>query len=231
VVDSEKTKVVATRAAIEVGAVGLGLAIAGPAGALMAGAIKPVVELVAVREGRGLRNAEFLAQAAMEELGLSAEEFAEWAKDKEGRLLLFTSAVEAAFNTISDNKVQALAKVFRNNLGSDDKLDLGTVIVAALNDFSPAHIKVLHGMTYDEPIRLTTGKFADGVWPLSGLKVKFPSLAIGMQPILSGLERHGAAFGGGFGARSPEGKSESVWSVTDFGRTCLDYLEISKTMP
>src|SRR3954447_14757054 len=175
-VSAEKAREVATRAGIEVGAVGLGMVIAGPAGALIAGAIKPVVELVALREGRGLKNAEFLALAAMETTGLSPEEFASWARDKEGRTMLFTSAVKAAFNTMSQSKVSALAKALRNNLGDDHKLDLGIIIVAALDDLESPHIQVLSAMVNDDPVRLTSESFADGAWPLSGLRAKFPSL-------------------------------------------------------
>ncbi len=163
-VDSERVREVGTRSAIEVGAVGPGLAIAGPAGALIAGAIKPVVELVAIREGRGIRNAESLAVAAMEATGLSADEFTAWASAKDGRTMLFTSALEAGFNTMAENKVAALAKVLRNNLGDDDKLDLAIVIVAALEDLGPPHVQVLNAMVNDEPIRLTSESFAEGAW-------------------------------------------------------------------
>jgi hypothetical protein len=37
----------------------------------------------------------------MEATGLSPEEFTSWAQAKEGRTMLFTSAVESAFNTMS----------------------------------------------------------------------------------------------------------------------------------
>jgi len=227
VVDSEKVKEVVGRSAIEVGAVGLGLVIAGPAGALIAGAIKPVVELVAIREGRGLRNAEYLATAAMEATGLSAEEFTAWASAEEGRTMLFTSALQAGFNTMAENKVAALAKVLRNNLGDDHKLDLAIVIVAALEDLEAPHVQVLHAMVNDEPVRLTSEQFAEGAWPLSGLRVKFPSFAPGLPPIMAGLERHGIVNGGGLAATAPDGSADPVWSVTEFGRLCFDYLDNS----
>jgi hypothetical protein len=226
-VDSERVREVGTRSAIEVGAVGLGLAIAGPAGALIAGAIKPVVELVAIREGRGIRNAESLAVAAMEATGLSADEFTAWASAKDGRTMLFTSALEAGFNTMAENKVAALAKVLRNNLGDDDKLDLAIVIVAALEDLGPPHVQVLNAMVNDEPIRLTSESFAEGAWPLSGLKVKFPAFAPGLPPIMAGLEHHGIVDGGGWAATASEGGPDPVWSATEFGKLCLDYLDNS----
>jgi hypothetical protein len=224
-VGKEEVKKVVRRSAIEVGAVGIGLAIAGPAGALIAGAIKPVVELVAIREGRGLRNAEVLALAAMDATGLSPEDFTAWVSVKEGRTMLFTSALEAAFSTMNKNKVDALAKVLHSNIGNDDRLDVGIIIVAALADMESPHIQVLHAMVHDQPIRLTIEKFAEGAWPLSGLRVKFPSFAVGLLPIMSGLERHGLVDGKGWAAKAPDGRSDPVWKVTDFGRACLEYVD------
>ncbi|MFY1651571.1 hypothetical protein ACN27J_11850 [Solwaraspora sp. WMMB762] len=223
-VDADKAKQVATRSAIEVGAVGLGLAIAGPAGALIAGAIKPVVELVSIRERRGLRNAEILAEVAMEVTGLSAEEFTAWASARDDRTMLFTSAVQAAYSSMAKNKVDALSRVLRNTLGDDDKLDLAIVIVAALEDLEPAHVRVLSAMVNDDPVRLTSERFVDDAWPLSGLKVRFPSFAAGLAPIMAGLERHGIVNGGGLAATAPDGSSDPVWSVTEFGKICFEYL-------
>lgn len=107
-------------------------------------------------------------------------------------------------NTMAENKVAALAKVLRNNLGDDDKLDLAIVIVAALEDLGPPHVQVLNAMVNDEPIRLTSESFAEGAWPLSGLKVKFPAFAPGLPPIMAGLKRHGIVDGGGWAATAPE---------------------------
>jgi hypothetical protein len=223
-IDSEKVREVAAKSAIEVGAVGLGFVIAGPAGALIAGAIKPVVELVALREGRGLRNAELLAIAAMDATGLSPEEFTSWAQAKEGRTMLFTSAVESAFNTMSQVKVSALARVLKENLVDDAKIDLGILIVAALGDLDTPHLRVLRAMVLDEPIRLVSEEFAEGAWPLSGLRERFPSLAPGLPPIMATLERQGLVRGGGWAATAPDGGPDDVWTAAEFGRICLDYL-------
>ena len=74
----------------------------------MAAAVKPALELVALRESRGMRHIERLVEAVTEATGLSPEEFEAWAKSTDGRLMLSTSAIQAAYNTTSSRKVTAL---------------------------------------------------------------------------------------------------------------------------
>lgn len=87
--------------------------------------------------------------------------------------MLFTSAVESAFNTMNQAKVSALARVLKENLVDDAKIDLAILIVAALSDLDSPHLRVLRAMKLDEPIRLVSEEFAEGVWPLSGLRKRF----------------------------------------------------------
>lgn len=59
----EAARQLTARTAIEVGTVGIGLAVAGPLGAVGAALVKPALEPVAVRDRRRLRNVERLVEA------------------------------------------------------------------------------------------------------------------------------------------------------------------------
>lgn len=209
------------RTAVEVGTAALGLAVAGPAGALVAAAVKPALELVAVRESRGMRHIEQLLEAVTEATGLSQEEFAAWAKSTDGRLMLATSAIQAAYNTVYDRKVAALAAVLSKNLADDAQLDLGNLAVNALADLEPVHVRVLHAFLGGMPLPQR-----DDVRPQPGdvtqsqLEQGFPHLVAGLTPIIATLVRHGLAE-----VSRANHAYDQTWSITSFGRHCLAYLQ------
>lgn len=217
---SDQARQVATRTAIEVGTVGLGYAVGGPVGALVAAAIKPALELVAVRERRGLRNIEKIVESVTEATGLSPDEFAAWANSADGRLMLITSAIQAAYNTLYEQKVAALARVLTENLRDDARLDIGILIVAALADLEAMHVRVLHSMEKQDLPRLPKGEHhRPGGAAQSQLEQHFPNLASGILPIVAALERHGLVTEG-----LAYDRDNRAWRVTAFGRHCLSYL-------
>lgn len=218
---SDEARRVVARTAVEVGTVGLGLAVAGPVGALVAAAIKPALELVAVRESRGLRQIEQLVEAVIEATGLSPEEFEAWAKSTDGRLMLSTSAIQAAYNTTYDRKVTALAAVLSENLEDDAQLDLGILVVTALADLEAAHVRVLDAvMGSSLPPRPDGGEHMPGVVVQSQLERYFPNLSAGITPIMATLVRHGIAED-----RLAHDDDNAAWGLTSFGRCCLAYLK------
>ncbi|MGA4731926.1 hypothetical protein ACPB67_31275 [Micromonospora taraxaci] len=219
----EAARQLAARTAIEVGTVGVGLAVAGPAGALGAALIKPALELVAVRDRRGIRNVERLVEAITESTGLSAEEIEAWAKSKDGRLMLTTGAIQAAYGTMYDHKVAALAAVLTENLQDDARLDLGILIVTALADLEAAHVRVLDAIVDGSlPSRPDGADQFPGVALQSQLEEQFPNLAVGIVPLMSALVRHGLAED-----RLAHADDNAAWAVTPFGRSCLRYLQDS----
>ncbi|MBQ0994694.1 hypothetical protein KBX08_32040 [Micromonospora sp. H61] len=208
------------RTAIEVGTVGIGLAVAGPVGALGAALLKPALELVTVRDRRGLRNVERLVEAVTESVGLSADEFEAWAKSKDGRLMLTTGAIQAAYSTMCEHKVKALAAVLTENLQDDAHLDLGVLVVAALADLEAAHVRVLDAMVNGPlPPRPEGTTDKPGVALQSQLGEQFPHLAAGVVPIMATLVRHGLADN-----RVARDDGNAAWAVTPFGCHCLEYL-------
>jgi hypothetical protein len=208
------------RTALEVGVTGFGLAIGGPFGALVAAAIKPALELVALRERRGLDNIERVIESVTESTGLAPDELAAWARSTDGRLMLTTNVIQTAYNTLYEVKVAALATVLVENLRDDARLNIGAVIVAALADLEATHVRVLHAIDKEDlPPRPDDLDHVYGVAIQCQLEAYFPNLAPGILPIMATLERH-ALVGEGV-AHDDENRA---WYITSFGRHCLSYL-------
>src|SRR5262245_34667847 len=110
-------------------AAGLGLAIGGPGGAVVGAAAAPLLELLADRQKRAANNIQRLADAICEMTGLSADEFAAWARDREGRIIVVSAAIRAAFDAISEQKISALASVLKENVYDDAKLDVSSLVI------------------------------------------------------------------------------------------------------
>ncbi|MGK5442142.1 hypothetical protein ACSNN7_10005 [Micromonospora sp. URMC 105] len=176
------------------------------------------MELVAVREDMGLRNIGRLVQGVTEATGLTPAEFAGWANSNDGRLMLTTSAIQAANNTVHEGKIRALAAVLRDSIYDDAQLDLGALIVAAMSDLEAPHIRILNALVNVNPGNNYKGPFKNP-WHDSDLENHFPQLGAGITPIMATLQRHGLA---------REASTLEIvgkgWLVTNFGHECLDYL-------
>ncbi|MET7969108.1 hypothetical protein [Micromonospora sp. NPDC005305] len=60
--------------------------------------------------------------------------------------MLTTRAIQAAYSTMYDQKVKAVAAVLTENLQDDAQLDLGVLAVAALADLEAPHVRVLNAV-------------------------------------------------------------------------------------
>lgn len=210
----------AARTAVEVGTVGLGLAIGGPVGALVAATIKPTLELIALRERRGLDNIERVVESVTESTGLSPDELAAWASSTDGRLMLTTNVIQTAYNTLYEAKVAALVTVLVANLRDEAQLDISAVIVGTLADLEATHVRVLHAIDREDlPRRVDDLEHVPGVALQSQLEAYFPNLALGILPIMATLERHKLVK-----EAIAHADDDYAWRVTSFGRRCLTYL-------
>ena len=217
---------VVSRAIADIAATAVGLAAAthgGPvAGAFISAGLTPVFERIADYDHRAGRNAAAVAQRGAHLAGLTPTELAAWAEASPARLVLLARVVDAAWHFADDRKIEGLARVLAEATADDARLDLATLIVAALRELEPAHVQVLRAMT--EHVN-TSDAFEDkqvgesGEWATSHLAAHLPHLADGMHYVVATLDRVGCIELGGsrFG-------SASWWAVTPFGETCLDHL-------
>jgi hypothetical protein len=204
----------------------VGLAVGGPAGAVVGSVVAPAAEMVAARERKGALNIGLLVRTLSELTGVSAEGLEAWARESSGRLQLVTSAMQAAYGTMVDEKVRGLSRVLANVLEDDARLEYGQLVVDALAELDASHIRVLHAMVReDAPASGSAGSIAAGGWCRSQLQTHLPHLAKGVGPIASVLERTGMITEGR--AADPDDEGENLsWVLTPFGVDCLEFLEV-----
>jgi hypothetical protein len=163
---------------------------------------------------------ELLIEMVTELCGVSVDEFAAWATEGDGRFFLVTSALQAAYNAKTKQKIRGLARVLAENLHDDARVDLCSLVVAALAELEPPHVRVLHTFVHEVPTftspRISTESDA---WPCAQLKERLPNLADAIMPIIATLVRTGMLT-----EASSSEKDNLSWVVTRFGINCLNYL-------
>jgi hypothetical protein len=207
------------KSSAQAAAAGIGLAAGGPAGALIGAAAGPAIELLLLRQKRSMENINLLMDTVTELCNLSPDEFARWARLKEGRLFLTTSAMQAAVDARSELKIRALARVLAENVHDDARIDLAGLAVTGLAELEPPHIRVLHALVHQVPKQDQGSMHGDLGWECSALKSHLPSLADALMPIIAVLCRTGMA------TESPNSSNRRLcWTATRFGMVCMNYL-------
>lgn len=200
-------------------AAGVGLAVGGPVGALIGAAAAPAMELLILRQKRGVENIDLLIEMAAELCGLSPDEFALWARSKESRVLLTTSAMHAAIDAQSELKIRALARVLAENVHDDARIDLAGLAVTGLAELEPPHVQVLHTLVHHVPQQDQETQQDDPGWECTALKSHLPGLADAIMPIIAVLSRTGMV------TESPNSSNRRLsWAATRFGIVCMNYL-------
>jgi predicted transcriptional regulator len=126
-----------------------GLAVEGPASALVSAAAAPYVldivrrswdEITVLRQG----SVASLVATAAEELGEDAQTLVDGAMSSDGGAELLAEAMHAAAATLNQRKVDALARALANGLAQDQvQIDDARLMVQSLADVEAPHIKVL----------------------------------------------------------------------------------------
>lgn len=139
----------AVEAAAEIAAVGLGFAVQGPAGAVVAAAATPYVLDVVHRawdEITSLRQesiARVIARAATE-LDRDPVRVVNAALATEDGTALLADALRAASETLNRQKVDALARALANGLADDQaRVDEQRLVIRAIADLEAPHISLL----------------------------------------------------------------------------------------
>jgi hypothetical protein len=202
--------------------VGVGTQLGPTAGAFASAGMEPLFAVVAGYARRADASAALFASRAAEHAGMSAEELAAWAETPE-RLEVLAAALSAAWSTLDLRRVEALAVVMSEALLDDAKLDLAPLLISALAELGPAHIRVLtlldEGENVGEPEAQGHGQMGGDEWATDHLSRELPMLEDGMDHLLAQLNRVGCIT---IGKNRLDGGS--WWTVTPFGNTCLWYL-------
>jgi hypothetical protein len=130
-----------------------------------------------------------------------------WINDDERHAAFFAEALETAWSTLDRHNLRTLSYVLAEGFQDAARLEVDKLVVRALRELDAPHIRVLDLMA-------STGANRKQV-PAS-----LPELTDGLDAIFAALERAGCLASAMFPSDGPQ-----PLVVTDFGRTCLMYLQ------
>jgi DNA-binding PadR family transcriptional regulator len=203
----------------------IGTLVGGPVGGVAgAAAARPVselvqkswAELVAFRE----RNLQTLISETAEQSGIDPEEILRAAAEDPQVNRLFQASLVAAAEALDREKVEALAKCLANGIGDAARVDEESVMVRALADLDPVHVRVLAWIEESPKSTYEVHEFIAGDSD-SPTYLRVPNLAL---PVLTILERNGLASIRQQGAEEIDAGAHPKYAATDFGRECLQRL-------
>jgi hypothetical protein len=199
--------------AVETTATGVGLAIAGPVGALTGAAVAPVL----TRVGRTLvnhiqRRAEQVLQPAMDELGGEAWLGAVLADDP-GLAALVVRAVTEAGRSAFEDHVRAMGLVLRDALAGEVEVEPASDLVETLAALNPTRVLVLRDLRDSHSDDEHDGHWDRHVVERLGIRLGATRAALlGLQSTAA-VASMGAVWDGG-----------ERWQIEPLGLAALDYL-------
>ncbi|WP_406022373.1 hypothetical protein OH802_22810 [Nocardioides sp. NBC_00850] len=213
-----------------VGAV-TGTAIGGPAGGVIGAAVTPyLVDLVGQSWGelRGRKEwnaTQVIAQAASY-ADVSPETLLTMAADDPARGRLLDVSLQAGAALADEEKIAGLARCLANGIQDAARVDQEVLIVRALTDLDPIHVRVLADMHGRSRSQRDIHRFMMGDVSVT----EFMNADDLSGAVLAVLERHGLVSvnervtpdRGGIHSRGPEVKI--TYPVTEFGKLCLERL-------
>jgi len=82
--------------------------------------------------------------------------------------------------------------VLAENLHDNARLDLCSLVIAALAELEPPHVRVLHTFVHEAPpVTSPLTSTESDAWHCAQLKERLPNLADGIMPIIATLVRTG----------------------------------------
>jgi hypothetical protein len=205
--------------AITVAVTGLAAYVGHETGGLLGNEISALVPtfvagLFTMREN----NLVTVTEAGAAQAGIDGADLAAWIEADDRHAALLAQALEAAWSTLDRHKLRMLAHVLADCFRDDARLDVDRLVIRALRELEPAHLRVLdeaaHAIEeqHDNPnaVRGVTVRF---------LRKHLPDLSEGMHALVAGLQRTGclseAEFRGEIFGNAP-------LAVTPFGLRCLE---------
>ncbi|WP_203743942.1 hypothetical protein [Actinoplanes cyaneus] len=197
-------------------------------GAGAAGAVKELPNLFVQMFWDRHRRASMMVEEATEHARLTADEFlALLSADEQHRQLLFR-AVQAASESLSEEKTRLLAGALASGALTRDpaEVDAILVIVAAVKELDGFHVRALGLLAtrYESPTAPIPHPKA---WSISELGRQLKAHRSVVPGIVAQL-RSGGLIEDSFGARY-DGVNDAAVAITPFGSACIDYLNAVAT--
>lgn len=202
----------------------LGAAVHGPDGVAIAAMAPPVIEhaITQFQVGAHSRGAA-LTRWAIRRSGVTAEEFDDLVSKDERRAALVVRAAEAAWTTLDEIKVRALAAVLAEGVTDATRLDIAGLLTGAIRQIEKPHVQILDRLAAElsahSPSRSSR---ALSVEELAGA---LPGLAEGVAALVAALNSVGclAASNASYGDQM-----QGTWRITDFGQALLKHISAAR---
>lgn len=134
------------------------------------------------------------------ETGVSIEELEARISSSDKRAMFAGIALDAGTRTVDQDKIRALGRALAAGVSDDALVDPAMLIVLAVADLEPPHVKLLRQLAEDEPprvyaggrVRFVTpgGPFKPRDWERRSMIAASPELKPVLAPVLATLTRH-----------------------------------------
>lgn len=151
--------------------------------------------------------------------GLTSDSFGHLITEDYQRAALFVQVAEAAWWTVEQAKLRALAAVLADGVRDDARLEISWLVARALRDIEVPHLRVLEVFRQEESSPEPSHDDRVRSLDVNDVAEQLPELAEGINALIAPLEAAGCIRrGGGFIGRT------SALSITTFGSAVLDYI-------
>lgn len=167
------------------------------------------------------KNVEVLLTQAAKQAGIEPEDVVTKAQDDPQVNRLYQAGLVGAAEALDREKVEALAACLANGIRDDARIDEESIMIRALADLDPVHIRVLAWL--DAEVNGTPRDISTFIRGKSGhsAEAAAPDLS---GPVLTVLERNGLVAGAPAASDGAINLTGGVYSCTDFGLECLHRL-------
>jgi hypothetical protein len=139
---------------------------------------------------------------------MDAADIATWIEADERHSAFFAEGLEAVWSTLDRHKLRTLSYVLADGFRDDGRLDIDQLVIKALRELDPPHIRVL-------ALVRTLGRV-----DREELRRELPGLSDGLDAILAALERTGCLVSMMFPSEGAQ-----PLGLRKFGATCLEFLQ------
>jgi hypothetical protein len=198
--------------------VGVSLAVAGPAGALLGALAVPLAEAVILRERRvTLTSMHWARYSGISPSSIRPRSMRGPRTGKAG-CSYCPPPLRPHSRPQVDSKIKALRRVVAEAVHDDARIDYAVIMVSALSELGAPHIRVLATMVRDIDSRPPTSlRVGERAWRASQLKEAMPELADTLLPIMMTLVRTAMVRDA-----LPATEDNLSWAFTPFAEDCLN---------
>jgi len=221
-----KAAEIATRLGTAAAGASLGLAVAGPLGAIGGALLQEALSqagprlMDAVNRRRSQAAAQVIAVGA-DTAGMGLDTFSDTIESSAELLALLAETVQAAMETPLEAKIYALGVCLGTGVEDDTRVDAARLRVRGLARIEPQEAKLMALLDQPNP----NGRDPWLGWNRAEILERLPGLSEALDACIALLVAEGLATDRGLGAWGGGGPGKEQWILTAFGTECLRLLQ------